>query len=927
MEQPYRTKTQALIDRIKIKDADLAKEVESKLKDASLFEKVRSFETMDITLADVRIVQPRVDAERRRREESIVLANYRPVLMIRNNRIVPEFSGPNVSVWKDRLMEKQLILNTVIPSIGRVEVRNNAVYKWVGTGWLVDTDIIVTNRHVASKFCQDRDGFSFKVGYPSGFQSANMDFLEEHQNTTSLEFDVESVLWMADNQKNTPDIAFMRVKQTSRGHVLPKVIALAEAVYEGDVVVTIGYPARDPSIPDQELVLETFGDVYDKKRLAPGEVIKVGLVEIEHDCSTLGGNSGSPLIRLSTGEAVGLHFAGLYMESNFAVPAPIVRNLLNKVKQGSLPRMRKREDVANKPVNGSPGNVSSPVTTTGKYTFEANIPIRVTIEIGNAQYNTSASSAGGVIKKDVTFEEALEIARQELTGYEGIISVDDGYRFKEGWITDEKVIAVEVYEKLSIPELKSSGREVIRPDYFGYGVDVRPASVKDQLAMQGIEIGIRGLEAVPVAGVYKEPPHLSLQPIDEEVEALFHVSPDSGYPNLRDFLDRVERTLTATMYEWEAPHISDKIVEVISPAGRNLKMVTQIQGTKDAVLEMKRRLKRKFEHTWASVGAGKIVPKAYHIKVASRDGEEFWLSSGNWKGSGQPDIDPASENSRFITPLRNNNREWHVIIKNQTLAKLFEDYIHWDFEEAERVPFEEGIAVAPIFLFVPEIAFVQEEARAVGRYFMPLTVKRKLKIFPLLTPDRNSRGQRLFIKAATDLVAAAVSTIDIENQSFDLLDDNDPQFEKFFNTLLRKQDEGINVRVIFRDPREFPGDGEATLQKKLGRIKKFGFDTDNFKVQVGCHTKGIIVDSAIDRDAAVLFGSHNLTNSGCLFNRDASLLVRDAEVARYFQQIFDFDWDVLAKQRIEESVGGILSEKQKVKTIKMNAVLLRVIVL
>ena len=69
--------------------------------------------------------------------------------------------------------------------------------------------------------------------------------------------------------------------------------------------------------------------------------------------------------------------------------------------------------------------------------------------------------------------------------------------------------------------------------------------------------------------------------------------------------------------------------------------------------------------------------------------------------------------------------------------------------------------------------------------------------------------------------------------------------------------------------------------------------------------KAIIVDSNIPETAAVLFGSHNLTNSGALFNRDASLEIKDQEVATYFQDIFNFDWEVLAKQDAEESIGGI----------------------
>jgi Asp-tRNA(Asn)/Glu-tRNA(Gln) amidotransferase B subunit len=45
--------------------------------------------------------------------------------------------------------------------------------------------------------------------------------------------------------------------------------------------------------------------------------------------------------------------------------------------------------------------------------------------------------------------------------------------------------------------------------------------------------------------------------------------------------------------------------------------------------------------------------------------------------------------------------------------------------------------------------------------------------------------------------------------------------------------------------------------------------------------------------------------AGSLFNRDASLLVRDAEVAKYFEEIFLFDWKVLATQTADEAVGGM----------------------
>ena len=74
-----------------------------------------------------------------------------------------------------------------------------------------------------------------------------------------------------------------------------------------------------------------FGDVYDKKRLAPGQVTEARPDVVLHDCSTLGGNSGSVVLDLATGEAVGLHFAGRFLEANYAVPAAVVAARLEQV--------------------------------------------------------------------------------------------------------------------------------------------------------------------------------------------------------------------------------------------------------------------------------------------------------------------------------------------------------------------------------------------------------------------------------------------------------------------------------------------------------------------------------------------------------------------------------------------------------------------
>ena len=858
-----------------------------------------------------------VTAYERRVAETIVRPSARPVLVIRNNRVTTEFLGPDSETWAARITSARAVLDVVIPAIGRVEVKNNADYTWVGTGWLVAADIIVTNRHVAREFGRGTPtGFVFRTGINGTPQSAHLDFLEEFDHSASLEFAIESILWIA--TPTEPDVAFLRVKRPAGRRGLAAPIPLAEAPRPDDFVVTIGYPARDPRVPDQRLVQRIFGDVYEKKRLAPGQIKDVGPDELQHDCSTLGGNSGSPVINLQTGEAVGLHFSGLFLESNFAVPAPKVRELLGKVQRGELRPaaidVRPPSVALTAPAAAAAAKVSDisiSIASDGTVTFSLQSQVPVT----NVSVSLRGLSTYGSVPVTVTptsapgsIEPAVNAAREALAGRPEVLEVRAGYRFKRGWITDERVVVVEVRRKLTPTELKDSGVAEIPPRFLGVGVDVRTAALREQLEHLGVSL--EALEAPPKPGAYREPPDLSLDPVEEPMRAIFHISPDSGFPNLRGFLERVRRRLTATMYEWEADHISDAIEAAIAPGTRKLKMVTQVTGTREAVDEMKSRLGAdKFQHVWASVGAGKLITSAYHIKVASRDGEEFWLSSGNWKDSNQPNIDPAGANSTLIGPLRQRNRDWHAIIENGKLAKLFQKYIEWDFKEAQRVPVEEGLEVPMPELFVPVAALAEGlERRIPVEYLDPLVVERVLHVRPLLTPDRDARGRRMFLENATRLVERATRTIFLQNQSFNLLDENIDEFEQIFGALRDRQRAGLDVRIIFRDAREFSAANGVSQQRLLERLKDFGFDTDRIRVQMRLHTKAIIVDPP-DTDhpdsGEVLFGSHNLTNAGALFNRDASLLIRDAEVTAYFAKAFLFDWEVLATQEADELVGGV----------------------
>jgi len=828
--------------------------------------------------------------------ESIIKAVGRPVFIIAENKVTEDFSGPSSETWRDRILGSRSLIDRVIPAVGRVEVTNHPEFAWVGTGWLIDSDVIVTNRHVAVEFGRrDNAKFVYRSGVNGARMTARIDFLEEYQRAAALEYALSEILWIAPS--DGPDVAFLRVIRKAGQLAMAQPIPLASSIDGDDFVATIGYPARDSRIPDQALVKKLFGDVYDKKRLAPGGILATGEQEIEHDCSTLGGNSGSVVVSLKSGEAVALHFAGLFKEANYAVPAPKLKALLADARRGLLDAPARVDATAGSPiVPPQPAVGSTVVGSTLRLTLSVPIEIEVRFP-GLGLGQVDASSHGG-LPQGGSLDAAVAVASAELADDPDVLDVRPGYRFRGGWITDERVVVVELRKKLPTQDLTASRKRAIPNAYLGVGVDVRTAPLADQLAGLGILDPFAEVRARP--GKYREPPDLTLDRVKTRMQAIFHVSPDSGFPNLKAFLSRIRSKLTATMYEWEPNHVSDSIAAAMSGTGKSLTMVTQRKGTERAVDGMKDRLGKKFRHVWASAGAGGLVPSAYHIKVAVRDGEEVWLSSGNWKDSNQADIDPAGEQSTDPAALQKHNREWHAIIAQPDLARTFQKFIEWDFAEAQRVPVTEALILESPDLFVPEVAFFEEPHRRRARYFEPLVLDRELDVQPLLTPDRDTRGNRLFLMHATRMVTDAQDSVLVQNQSFNMLTENVDEFDAFFAALLKRQREGLDVRIIFRDGREFGAESGRRQQPLLERLKDYGFDMSRVKLQLRCHTKGIIVDGEM-----VLLGSHNLTNEGALYNRDASLLVRDPEVARYFATIFEHDWTNLAHQKAEEVVGGI----------------------
>lgn len=263
--------------------------------------------------------------------EAIVRLTGRPPMLVRNDKVVME-PLPDFPVGTDlkiRALEKWL------PSVGRVEFLN-ANSAWGGSGSVVATRgndlLVMTNRHVAKIVAKRHyDGRGVFLRNTAGIRcGAEVDFREEAVSIPgdrSRTVAVVAIDYLADDL--AADIALLRIAPGS--FPLPSVIQLADAEASiGDLVALIGYPAFDPR-NDSTVQARYFHDIYDVKRFAPGRVMQslTGATALQHDCTSLGGNSGSPLIDLNTGRIVGLHFSGSYGVGNTAVGVTTIKALLS----------------------------------------------------------------------------------------------------------------------------------------------------------------------------------------------------------------------------------------------------------------------------------------------------------------------------------------------------------------------------------------------------------------------------------------------------------------------------------------------------------------------------------------------------------------------------------------------------------------------
>lgn len=244
----------------------------------------------------------------------------RPSFMIRNGEV--DRSTSPVGVWSDTLDASADLLRDAIACVGRIDLPS-ATQGFEGTGFLIQENLILTNRHVLQAIAtRNNDGeWTFKPGaaIDFGHEFRALESVHRRALKSVLFTGSKPILEVGPVDHTKLDLALIELEpagQNERPRTFLDVDVSSDWSQPELIMYTVGYPAN-PGIGafNPSLLELLFKTTYGCKRLAPGLVIQshanVQPWTTAHDATTLGGNSGSLVVVAGREKAsAGLHYGG-----------------------------------------------------------------------------------------------------------------------------------------------------------------------------------------------------------------------------------------------------------------------------------------------------------------------------------------------------------------------------------------------------------------------------------------------------------------------------------------------------------------------------------------------------------------------------------------------------------------------------------------
>lgn len=243
----------------------------------------------------------------------------RPSFMVRNGEA--DLTTSSAGSWTDSITVSSDVLRGALDCVGRIDVPGSA-QGFQGTGFLIHENLIVTNLHVLQVTGKLQPDGSWKLKSQSAIDFGREFKARDSVNRRRLKRVVyagpDPIVDPIDHRKL--DLALIELEPADSSTKPNMVLGLNGAtdwVDPSTRVYIVGYPGSpQPGLAPPTLLEQLFQSTFGFKRLAPGLLMTaqssgVHTWTLAHDSTTLGGNSGSPLLLIGGEKIVaGLHYGG-----------------------------------------------------------------------------------------------------------------------------------------------------------------------------------------------------------------------------------------------------------------------------------------------------------------------------------------------------------------------------------------------------------------------------------------------------------------------------------------------------------------------------------------------------------------------------------------------------------------------------------------
>jgi phosphatidylserine/phosphatidylglycerophosphate/cardiolipin synthase-like enzyme len=415
---------------------------------------------------------------------------------------------------------------------------------------------------------------------------------------------------------------------------------------------------------------------------------------------------------------------------------------------------------------------------------------------------------------------------------------------------------------------------------------------------------------------YVPPAGVSLAPLSTTATLIASVSPDDELKTLTAFLEGTQSSLVVGMYDFTSGTIL-KTFESVLAGGKTLQMVldnpapnrTADQSDTQTVLQLNTVLSADAQIVRALdrmdiFAAAWIFPSAYHIKVIVRDASTVWLSSGNLNNSNQPN--PAM-------PPTTEDRDWHIVIDDPDIARVFKAYLDQDFASAKahQVPDVEKLeeqralqnARAKLAAEANPSPVLQARTAKTPTFAAQTFADEQATVTLLFTPDSlpDDPSQGQYLSNIMALIEGATTSIDIQLQYIEASSGKGDVYDLLLGAIAKKaQQSGVTVRLI---------ESAEYGIKWAEKMKDAGVDlTANIWLQPNVHNKGFVIDSQ-----TVVVSSQNFSPAGVRTNRDAGVIIQSPQIAEFFGKVFAYDFQYQAKAVSTQPAASAKASPSKTK--------------